>query len=173
MGEPKNHHLVDFGLLGRVLEPPSQLFLSFETPGSLKQIKKVPGTLVNNLQNWSRSFRKFGTDFPQVMKIRLIFFLKSLDTTSMSSGKKLQWKSSEIWKHINVETKKPVSQQPRNQETQQKQETKKPKTKKPRNFSSKGIPWTPQHIDSHPCARPHSWGTQKIFNRVWHRDQVM
>ena len=44
-------------------------------------------------------------------------------------------------------------------------ETKKPKTKnqetqKPRNqetcpFASRGIPSTPQHTDSHPCARPH------------------
>ena len=52
----------------------------------------------------------------------------------------------------NFETKKP-----RNSETKKprNQETKKPRnqeTKKPFLFSSKGIPSTPQHTDSHPCT---------------------
>ena len=53
---------------------------------------------------------------------------------------------------------------PRNFETKQPRnfETKKPK---PSNqeavfFSSKGIPSTPRHTDSHPCTRPPSWGTR-------------
>ena len=28
-------------------------------------------------------------------------------------------------------------------------------------ISSKGIPSTPQHTDSHPCTRPPSWGTRE------------
>ena len=43
MGEPKNPHFDDFGILGRVQTPRNQLFLSSETPGHLKQIKMIPG----------------------------------------------------------------------------------------------------------------------------------
>ena len=44
MGEPQNTHLDDFVIFGRVQTLPNQLFLSLETPGYLKQIKKIPGT---------------------------------------------------------------------------------------------------------------------------------
>ena len=40
IGEPKTPHFYDFGILGRVPEPQSQLCLSLETPGHLKEIKK-------------------------------------------------------------------------------------------------------------------------------------
>ena len=41
MGETKVLHYYDFRISGRVPEPQSQLFLSLETPGYLKQIKKI------------------------------------------------------------------------------------------------------------------------------------
>ena len=40
MGEPKTPHFFDFGMSGRVPKPNKQLFLSLETPGYLKEIKK-------------------------------------------------------------------------------------------------------------------------------------
>ena len=42
MEEPQTHHFYDFGIFERVPEPQHQLFLSLETPGQLRQIKKTP-----------------------------------------------------------------------------------------------------------------------------------
>ena len=42
MGEAQKPHFYDFGLLGLVPEPHNHLFLSLETQGDLKQIKKKP-----------------------------------------------------------------------------------------------------------------------------------
>ena len=42
MGEPQNPHFYDFRTFERVLSSPNHLFLSWETPGHLKQIKKNP-----------------------------------------------------------------------------------------------------------------------------------
>ena len=40
MGEPKNPHVYDFGILGRVPEPQNQYYLSLETPRYLQHSKK-------------------------------------------------------------------------------------------------------------------------------------
>ena len=40
MGETKSPHFYDFGISGRVTGSQSQIFLSLETPGHLKQIQK-------------------------------------------------------------------------------------------------------------------------------------
>ena len=42
MGEAKNPHVYDFGIFERVLGSQNQVFLCFETPRYLKQIKKKP-----------------------------------------------------------------------------------------------------------------------------------
>ena len=41
MGEPKSPYFYDFGIFGRVPKRQHQLFLFLETPGHLKQIKKI------------------------------------------------------------------------------------------------------------------------------------
>ena len=47
MGETETPHFYDLGISGRVPEPHNQLFLSLETPGYLKQIKKKQHLLGN------------------------------------------------------------------------------------------------------------------------------
>ena len=73
--------------------------------------------------------------------------LSVLDMGSISIQKhemEIWWYVTDLfWKHKRL-TKKPIIE---NQET-----------KKPFLFTSKRIPSTPQHTDSHPCTRPPSWG---------------
>ena len=44
MGETQTPHFYDFWIFEPVTKPQNQQFLSLETPGHLKQIKKTPGT---------------------------------------------------------------------------------------------------------------------------------
>ena len=78
MGEPKNPHLFDFGISQPVTKPQNQLFLSLETPGYLKRIKKIPWNIfetitfvnIGILENQHFDiFRKNG--HRQMMKIRV------------------------------------------------------------------------------------------------------
>ena len=48
MGKAQTPHFHDFGILGSVQPPQNQLFLSLETPGHHKQIKKNTGTVSQN-----------------------------------------------------------------------------------------------------------------------------
>ena len=43
MGEHQTPHFYDFGIFERVLSSHNQLFLFLDTPGHLKQIKKILG----------------------------------------------------------------------------------------------------------------------------------
>ncbi len=44
MGEPRTPHFHDLGIFGRVPEPQNQYYLSFETPGHIKNQETVQRT---------------------------------------------------------------------------------------------------------------------------------
>ena len=100
MGEPQTPHFYDFGILGRVPEPQNQLFLSLETPGHLKQIKKIP---LNNLKTYycyktqnsgNRTFWEFPKgQAPNNPDVPFDQFLKIMDMRPISSKKH----EMEIW----------------------------------------------------------------------------
>ena len=46
---PQTPHLPDFGIFEPVTKPPNQLFVSLETPGYLKEIKKSPWNIFKNI----------------------------------------------------------------------------------------------------------------------------
>ena len=58
MGETETHHFYDFAIFGRVTEPQNRLFLYFETPGDLNEIKKHHWNIKNGnrvfCQCWTR-----------------------------------------------------------------------------------------------------------------------
>ena len=92
MGEAKNSHFYDFGIWGRVPEPRNQLFLSFETPGHLKQIKHPPleqfvknNVSMNLIIPEIHAFSNFRA--PENDEDPLNTILKILDTRSRSSRK--------------------------------------------------------------------------------------
>ena len=49
MGEAQTLHFYDVGIFEPVTKPHNQLFLILETPGYLKIIKKIPGTLLRSI----------------------------------------------------------------------------------------------------------------------------
>ena len=78
MGETKTPHFYDFGIFETVAKPQNQLFVSLETPGHLKQIKKKPKHFLNIIFVWTSKFwnpktltclEKAGTR--KIIKIRL------------------------------------------------------------------------------------------------------
>ena len=48
MGEAQTPHFDDPGISGRVPEPQNKSYSSFETPGHLKEIKNIPGSISKN-----------------------------------------------------------------------------------------------------------------------------
>ena len=84
MGEPQTPHFHDFRISGRVPGSQNQLFISLETPGYLKQIKKIPGIFSKILFSKSQMcghlslFDDFGKGGQRnIPKFRLIKYWKS------------------------------------------------------------------------------------------------
>ena len=138
---------------------------------------KIHLSIFENIEDGSNIFQKAWNGFWVIWDHWISQALKLWDQESLelrNQDTKKLWNQA-TKKHWNQETKKLWNQETKNlwnQETK-KQETKKPTAKKPRNntprnqetkkpinFSSKGIPSTPQHTDSHPCTRP---GSPSLF----------
>ena len=60
MGEAQTPHYYDFGIFEPVTKPQNQHYLSLETPGYLKQIKKNPGTFSKHIMFVNRGIKQFG-----------------------------------------------------------------------------------------------------------------
>ena len=154
MGEPENPHFYDSEMFGRVHYSRHQLFSAFEEPRYLKRSKKCSEPIFQKQEFWKAQLweiRKVGKEGRRTnMKIHLIIF-EDLWKWDQYLPEAMKWQFSNtgllnLW---NFDTQKL-----RNQETSKPRNYKTLETKKPGHFSSKGIPTTPQHTDSHPCTRP-------------------
>ena len=114
MGETKNLHFYDSGIFERVPERPNQIFVSFETPGYLKQIKKHPSDIFERIccyQDFGKSiFCQFWKRWaPNNEEDPSKQFLNISDMRSICSRKHEMtiWYFFETKNSRNQETKKP------------------------------------------------------------------
>ena len=85
MGETKTHHVYDFGISEPVIKPQNQLFLFLETPGHLKQTKRIPDIFKSYYVYTSRHFEtpKLKSEILEFSKLH--FCLEILDMGPISS----------------------------------------------------------------------------------------
>ena len=73
MGEAQTPHFYDFGIFEPVTKPQNQLFLSLQTPGHLKESRKIPKHLQRSL--WAFPFFGFMLKMDRQTPLTPQFFL--------------------------------------------------------------------------------------------------
>ena len=188
MGEPQTLHFYDFEIFGLVLEPQHQPFVFLETP--LQRFQDKYKTMFDEIRFFTNhktlkfkrvdDFGKGGCR--QILPIRLTYPWEScirdhylpekwnlflVNLWIFETKKRWNQETAKLWNQTttklwNQETKEPTIEQP---------STKEPKTKTPIILSSKGIPSTPQHSESHPCTllgdTSEHWRHDRLMVSYW------